>query len=179
MNFNFDELQLIHFADPRLKEKPPEFDFEKHGDIAEELAAVVYKKMLDVKGAGLSANQIGLPYRMFVMGNESTCVAMFNPKLIGASKEQDTMEESCISQPNFSLVLKRPSQIAVEYQDDKGTTHHKGFEGIPARIILHEYDHMEGVNFTHHASTFKLQYSIQRWKKRQKKILQRMKHGHT
>lgn len=177
MNFNYDDLQLIHFADPKLRVKPPEFDFITDGDKAEELAAIMYKKMLELQGAGLSANQVGLPYRMFVVGNENKCIAMFNPKIIGASKEQATLEERCVSQPDFSLVLQRPAEIAIEYQDDTGTIQHKGFDGVPARIILHEYDHMEGVNFTDHASNFKLQYSIQRWKKRQKKLLKRMSYG--
>jgi peptide deformylase len=64
MNFNIDELELIHFADPRMNVRPPAFDFEKDGDKAEELADVLYKKMLQLGGVGLSANQVGLPYRM-------------------------------------------------------------------------------------------------------------------
>jgi len=66
MHFNIDELQLIHFTDQRMTTRPPAFDFEKDGDKAEELANVLHKKMVEWDGAGLSANQVGLPYRVFM-----------------------------------------------------------------------------------------------------------------
>ena len=70
MHFNPKELELIHFADLRMTTRPPTFDFEKDGDKAEELAKVLHEKMVEWQGAGLSANQVGLPYRMFVVGNK-------------------------------------------------------------------------------------------------------------
>ena len=177
MNFNINELQLIHFADPVMRTKPPEFDFQQDGDKAKELADVLHKKMIELNGAGLSANQVGLPYRMFVFGNAERRYAFFNPQIIGVSKEQDTMEEGCLSFPGFFLTLRRPKEVAVSYQDEEGTQHTAALKGVLARIVLHEYDHMEGINFTHHASHFKLKYTLERMAKRQKKLLRGKKHG--
>lgn len=171
MFFNLDELQLIHFADERMTTKPPAFDFEKDGDKAEELGKVLYKKMLEFQGVGLSANQIGLPYRVFVFGDEEKHYVMFNPNVVGVSKEQTTMEESCLSFPGFKLVLKRPASVAITWQNEKGEPQAADVTGLAARIILHEYDHMEGINFTYHASNFKLRHELTRFKKRQKKEL--------
>lgn len=175
MTWNIDELQLIHFADPVMRTKPPVFDFHQEGmEKAEELADVLHKKMLQLNGFGLSANQVGIPYRMFVFGNTEQRFAMFNPTVVGVSREESVMEEGCLSFPGFFLTLRRPEQVTLDYQDEKGETHLKTFRGIAARVILHEYDHMEGINFTYHASNFKLNYALNKIKKKQKKLLKRM-----
>jgi peptide deformylase len=177
MHFNIDELQLIHFADQRMTTRPPAFDFEKDGDKAEELVDVLHKKMVEWDGAGLSANQIGLPYRAFVMGTKTEKIAFFNPNVIGVSKEEIAMEEGCLSFPGFYLTLKRPVEVVMEWQNEKGETQSGKFQGVGARVVLHEYDHMEGINFTFHASRFKLKWELDKWKKKQLKLQRRNKHG--
>jgi len=87
------------------------------------------------------------------------------------------MEEGCLSFPGFTLTLQRPRDVVVEYQDEEGTTHNAKVTGVLARIILHEYDHMEGINFTYHASNFKMKWELEKMKKKQKKILKRMKNA--
>jgi len=176
MSLNIDELQLIHFADPRLSSKPPLFDFEKNGDMANELSETLYKKMLQLGGFGLSANQVGLPYRVFVFGNAEQKHVLFNPIVIGVSQEQTIMQEGCLSFPDLLLTLQRPAEVVVEYQDESGTVHRIRYKNLAARIVLHEYDHMEGINFTHHASNFKLRWELNKLKKKNKKLQQKMKH---
>ena len=177
MNFKIEDLQLIHFADPRMTTRPPAFDFEKDGDKAEELADVLHKKMIELGGAGLSANQVGLPYRMFVFGNKEQRFTLFNPEVIGVSATTELLEEGCLSFPGFYLSLKRPNQVAVAFQNEKGENTTTTFKGIACRVVLHEYDHMEGINFVRHASAFKVRWELDKWKKKQKKLLHRMKHG--
>ena len=177
MNFNVNDLHLIHFADPVMRTKPPEFDFQQDGDKAKELAEVLHKKMVQLNGAGLSANQVGLPYRVFVFGTPERRYAFFNPQIVGVSKEQVAMEEGCLSFPGFFLTLRRAKDVVVTYQDEEGTQHTATLTGVLARIVLHEYDHMEGINFTFHASHFKLKHTLQRMAKRQKKLSRRMKNG--
>jgi peptide deformylase len=172
---NLDDLKLIHFADPRMAVKPPAFDFEKDGDKAEDLAKAMHKKMVQLGGVGLSANQLGLSYRMFVIGNEEEYKALFNPTVIGVSKNEVVLDEGCISFPGFMLALRRPENVAVEFYDEKGEKHTGTFMGVSARIVLHEYDHMEGLNFTHHASNFKLRWELNKIKKKQKKMIRKMK----
>ena len=177
MHFNIDELQLIHFTDQRMTTRPPAFDFEKDGDKAEELANVLHKKMVEWDGAGLSANQVGLPYRVFVMGTKTEKIAFFNPNVVGVSREEIAMEEGCLSFPGFYLTLKRPAEVVLEWQNEKGETQTGKFQGVGARVVLHEYDHMEGINFTFHASHFKLKWELDKWKKRQLKHQKRLRYG--
>lgn len=177
MHFKIDELQLIHFTDQRMNTKPPAFDFEKDADKAEELVEVLHKKMVEWDGAGLSANQIGLPYRVFVMGTKTEKIALFNPNVVGVSKKNVVMEEGCLSFPGFYLSLKRPAEVVMEWQNQKGETQSGKFQGVGARVVLHEYDHMEGINFTFHASPFKLKWELDKWKKRQLKHQKRLRYG--
>jgi peptide deformylase len=169
-----EDLQLIHFADTRITTRPPAFDFEKDGPHAEKLGKLLYEKMKELKGVGLSANQVGLPYRVFVFGNEERYIAMFNPQVMGVSKETSTMSEGCLSFPEFFLTLKRPERVLINYQNEKGEFVSSEYVGIGARIILHEYDHMEGMNFTQHASTFKMKWELKKWKKKQQKLLRKL-----
>lgn len=175
MHFNTEDLHLIHFADPRMTTPPPEFDFEKDGDKAEELVEVLYNKMLELGGVGLSANQVGLPYKVFVFGDKDQKYSMFNPHLVGASKEQSLMNEGCLSFPELMLALKRPAEIMIRFHDVNGEEQTMTAKGVAARIILHEYDHMLGINFTNHASNFKLKMEIEKINKRRKKLLKRLK----
>jgi peptide deformylase len=177
MHFNLDELQLIHFTDERMTTRPPAFDFEKDGDKAEELAAALHSKMVEWDGAGLSANQVGLPYRVFVIGTKEEKIAFFNPNVVGVSKEEVAIEEGCLSFPGFFLTLRRPKEVFIEWQDEKGEMKSGKFQGIGARVVLHEYDHMEGINFTFHASNFKLKWELDKWKKRQLKLQKRLAYG--
>ena len=173
MNFNIEDLKVFHFADPRMNIRPPAFDFEKDGDKAEELATVLYAKMLEVHGAGLSANQVGLPYRVFVLGNEEKRYAFFNPEVVSVSKEKCLAREGCISMPEFMVTLSRPENIVMSFQDEAGEQKIVKLSGVPARIALHEYDYMAGINFTHHASVLKVQWELNKLKKQQKKLLRR------
>lgn len=177
MHFNIDELQLIHFTDQRMTTRPPAFDFEKDGDKAAELVEALHAKMVEWDGAGLSANQIGLPYRVFVMGTKKEKIAFFNPNVVGVSREEVAMEEGCLSFPGFYLTLKRPSEVVLEWQNEKGETQTGKFQGVGARVVLHEYDHMEGINFTFHASHFKLKWELDKWKKKQLKHQKRLRYG--
>ena len=169
-----EDLKLMHFADAHLKHRPDPFNFEnEHPDKAQELSKVLYEKMLELGGVGLSANQLGLNYRVFVFGNADTHTVMFNPTIVAVSKETLTMEEGCLSFPGFFLTLKRPHDIVVSWQNAIGDIETGQFTGIAARIILHEYDHMEGVTFVDHASTFKLRWTFNKWKKSQIKKLRK------
>lgn len=169
-----EKLELIHFADPRMTIKPPAFDFEKDKDKAELLAEVLKKAMKKFGGVGISANQLGMPFRVFTIGNDEKQITMFNPQIVGVSPQQSTMEEGCISFPGFFLTLKRPQDLVITYQDETGEYVTAQYTGVAARIILHEYDHMEGINFTHHASNFKLRYTLDKFKKRQKKLQRKL-----
>jgi len=107
--------------------------------------------MFHHKGVGLSANQIGIKERAFVMMSDletEETVTCFNPKIIKESKDMVIMEEGCLSYPELYLEISRPNSIVVKYEDEGKEIHKEKLTGYIARIFQHEYDHMEGIDFT-------------------------------
>ena len=129
--------------------------------------------MQHYNGIGLSANQIGIMERVFIMYeniNTRNILTCFNTKILELSKEQVLIDEGCLSYPGIWLKLKRPIAIKVEFEDEKGKKHDKEMTGLPSRIFQHEHDHMEGTDFTRLASPLKLQLAIKKLKKKYKEF---------
>tara|TARA_Y100001937_G_scaffold123926_1_gene187741 strand:+ start:689 stop:1204 length:516 start_codon:yes stop_codon:yes gene_type:complete len=127
--------------------------------------------MQHYKGIGLSANQIGVMERVFIMYEnveERKIIACFNPKIVGISKEEISMDEGCLSYPGIWLKIKRPYAIKVEFEDETGKKHEREFRDLQSRIFQHEYDHMEGTDFTRLASPLKLERAIKKLNKKLK-----------
>ena len=122
---------------------------------------------------GLSANQIGIMERVFVMYGDFAkreAIACFYPKITYESEEQDFMEEGCLSYPGLWLKLKRSNWIEVEYENENGEQIKNKFVGLEARVFQHEYDHMDGTDFTKKVSKLRLDRAKKRLKKVQKKL---------
>ena len=115
------------------------------------LSYILHENMYHYNGIGLSANQIGISERAFVMisdmENQET-ITCFNPKILKESKDQTVMEEGCLSYPDLYLKISRPSSVVVKYEDEGKKIHKIKLDGMIARIFQHEYDHMEGIDFT-------------------------------
>jgi peptide deformylase len=171
-----EELKLVPFADPKLKSTPSLFDFEKEN--AEEISERLFIAMRQTGGVGLSANQVGLDMKVFVMGGSSGIPekVIINPLLLNVSDEVVTMREGCLSYPGLWLTITRPAGCILKYKDEKGNETVEEFKGIPARIVLHEYDHMVGQNFTMRASRFKIQRAM---KSLDKKVKNYYRHKKT
>lgn len=161
-----NDLVLLPFTDPSLRTKPEEFDFINPQINATDLVSALTEAMLRLGGVGLSANQVGLPYRVFVYGVNGSYTPVFNPKIIGASKETTIFKEGCLSAPGVWLMLKRPTAVVVSYCDVTGAPVDVELSGISSRVFQHEYDHMEGRNFTQLASALKLQRALATLKKK-------------
>jgi peptide deformylase len=166
--------KLIPSDSPSLKVKLPETSAEeikeKYNLTLQELLDNLTGTMAATGGIGLSANQVGLPIRAFVMYtnlNEKKVTLYLNPKIVWESEETTMFSEGCLSYPFLFLNLKRPQSIKFTYTDIDGNIQKGGFTGLTARIFQHEYDHMEGKNFTELASKMKLEMA---WKKAKKKI---------
>ncbi len=165
-----DELHLIPFSDPLLKRKPTPFDFEKDDPI--QIRDTLIKKMMDLGGVGLSANQVGLDMAVFVIGDgqvDGLQKAFFNPMIIGAGEETESMKEGCLSFPGLWLMVNRPKQVMIKYQDEEGEDKMETYEGITSRVIQHEFDHMLGYNFTMRVSKLKMQRALKSIDKKIKK----------
>lgn len=152
-----------------LVETSTVWDFNTDGD-AELLEKEMCNFMIANHGIGLAANQIGLTKRVFVMGSENIegfpkPFALFNPKLLEVSEEQDLYKEGCLSYPGLFLNIKRPSVIKVEFQDSKGNVHEAAMSGLVARCFQHELEHLDGICFVDKVSQMKLNLAMRKIRK--------------
>lgn len=154
--------------------KPKEFDFDNPFMDPKELADQLWFNMKHYNGVGLSANQVGIDAKVFVMGKDDFRVNVFNPQVLTMSPELEHLKEGCLTWPGLFLSIRRPKFCVVSYFDEKGDNHKMKYEGLTARIFLHEMDHMMGIDFTQRASKLVLDRGI---KARDKKIKKLIKEG--
>ena len=115
------------------------------------LSRVLIDNMIHHNGIGISANQIGIWERAFAMVRDlehQEIMVCFNPRIIKSYTEEVEMEEGCLSYPELFLKIKRPDKIVVKYEDEDKKTHKLKLQGLASRVFQHEYDHMEGIDFT-------------------------------
>lgn len=160
------DIKLVPEDHPALHKPPQPYDFEKDGATAQLFANVMFEKMKEFKGVGLSANQVGLDVAFFVIGVDDYRLDIFNPKIISSSGECD-YNEGCLSYPGVTLRVKRPEEIEVEYQDVTGSVIRRTIGGLTARIFLHEYDHMQGLTIKTKVSSMKWNLAVKKSRKKE------------
>ena len=158
-------LDLVPENDPILKQIIPEFDFNDSSIDPTDIASQLVETCKKYKGHGLSANQCGLNYRVFVMGAEDEYVACFNPSIIASSTETTMSTEGCLSFPYLVLNVERSNGIVVEYKNHLGELKTENYTGMTANIFQHELDHLNGICYTSRAKPVALSRGL---KKRQK-----------
>ena len=115
------------------------------------LSKILVDNMIHHEGIGISANQIGIWERAFAMVRDlenNEVMVCFNPRIVKSYSEEVEMEEGCLSYPELFLKIKRPDKIVVKYEDEDKKTHKLKLQGLASRVFQHEYDHMEGIDFT-------------------------------
>jgi len=115
------------------------------------LSRVLIDNMIHHNGIGISANQIGIWERAFAMVRDlenNEVMVCFNPRIVKSYTEEVEMEEGCLSYPELFLKIKRPDKIVVKYEDENKKSHKIKLQGLASRVFQHEYDHMEGIDFT-------------------------------
>ena len=141
-------LKLTPNKHPILHErvKPCSEDLDRH-----EMSRILKENMIHYEGIGLSANQIGIGERVFVMilnvETEET-ITCFNPRIIKRYDDNVWCEEGCLSFPDEIINIHRPNRIVVKYEDEDKKDHKIKLDGLAARVFLHEFDHLEGIVFT-------------------------------
>tara|TARA_Y100001937_G_C6961036_1_gene258886 strand:+ start:52 stop:597 length:546 start_codon:yes stop_codon:yes gene_type:complete len=173
------ELQLIPPTDPRVNNAIAPFvdDMLKDEDIKDrkELSDAMFEAMGKYGGIGLSANQVGLPFNMFVIGGHPSIenglkMTCFNPMIVSSGQEVVRMKEGCLTYPFIFLDIERPRKVVAKYTDENGDLQEAQLDGMMSRIFQHEYDHMLGRNFTERVSKFKLKRAMEKREKMLKKI---------
>ena len=142
-------------------------DIEKDYPDLCQLIDDMFKTMHNAEGVGLAAPQIGLPIRVFVIDlsvladkepkYEGFKKTFINPEIIEKSKETVSQEEGCLSIPGVNESVSRPVKIKVRYLDDKLEVREEEFNDYVARVVQHEYDHLEGKLFIDHISPIRRQ----------------------
>lgn len=164
--------------DTVILHRPPE-EFAFNGDIDPVMFSnVMHERMIELGGIGLSANQVGINYRMFVLGAGDVKMTVFNPELLETSEEKVSLDEGCLTYPGLYLKVSRPASCKVRYKNIKNETVEEVLHGLTARIFLHEYDHMIGCTFRGRVSQMKWDLAnkkkYNRIKKTAKRQMQRL-----
>jgi peptide deformylase len=137
--------QIRQWPDPVLKQRAQEV--EDFGDDLQRLVERMGRLMQDANGVGLAANQAGILRRVFVFrrGEEEEPVAAVNPRIAESGKELETDDEGCLSLQGVLIPVERPATVVLEAQDVTGTPLRLELEGLDARVVQHELDHLDGV----------------------------------
>jgi peptide deformylase len=152
---------IVAYGHPILKKEAQEIE---KGEIdVQELSADMFETMYSASGIGLAAPQIGKSLRMFIadaspledeeIGDWKQ--VFINPEIIEEFGDEWTFEEGCLSIPDIREDVIRPEKVKISYFDENWVEHTEVFEGMKARIIQHEYDHIDGILFTDHLTPFK------------------------
>lgn len=147
-------LPIFGYGQPVLRKKA--IDISKDYPELKELIANMYETMYNASGIGLAAPQIGLDIRMFITdgteiedeNTEEFKKVFINPVILEEFGEKWDYEEGCLSIPGIRADVNRHSKIRIEYLDENFEKHVEEYDGMAARIIQHEYDHIEGILFT-------------------------------
>lgn len=152
---------IVAYGDPVLKKVAQNI---KKGEIdVKKLADEMFETMYNANGVGLAAPQIGKSIRMFIVDaeamDEEECKGFkkvfINPEIIEEFGDDWTFNEGCLSIPDIREDVDRAEGLLIRYFDENWEQHEEEYDGLKARVIQHEYDHIEGVLFTDHISAFK------------------------
>ena len=145
----YEIYDLVKSTDPVLKQVCKTFDFANPPIDPIHLASSLFETMFKHSGLGLAAPQVGIPYRVFVVGYDNTNKQVFfNPEIIERSQREDDHLEGCLTFKRLFFKVSRPQEIKVKYQHVNGEWKEDKFVGLTARCIQHEYDHLDGICFT-------------------------------
>ncbi|MDU0369841.1 peptide deformylase [Hymenobacter endophyticus] len=167
---------IVAFGDPVLKTKAKRIPADFPAAELKQIIADMYDTMYYAHGVGLAAPQVGKSIRLFVIDSEPMMDededgnpiieeptagpvkrAFINPQMVSETGEEWAFEEGCLSIPGVREKVVRHATIVLRYEDENRQEHEETFSGMTARVIQHEYDHLEGVLFTDYVSGLKKQ----------------------
>jgi peptide deformylase len=159
-------MKLVKHPNEILEREVKDVDLENPGFDPVELKKEMVEFMIANNGIGLSANQIGLDAKVFVMGdsleNSTMCI---NPTVLQYTSDTQDDIEGCLSFPNVFVKIKRPKEILARYWNEKLEECTVKIEGYSAKCYLHEMDHLMGITFKDRASTLKWNMATKKAKK--------------
>ena len=166
-------LPIILHPDPVLR-KRAEPVTEITPDILKLLDDML-ETMYDAPGIGLAAPQVSISKRLVVIdiegrdGKGDTAYKMINPKITAFADIKTELEEGCLSLPDMACVVTRPEQVTITYMDVNGKEHELNADGLLAKAIQHELDHLDGKLIFDYLSPIKRDITLRRYLKMLKK----------
>lgn len=127
----------------------------------------LFETMAAAKGVGLAANQVGVSRRVAVIDVDGDRLVLVNPEII-EGEGRDTAEEGCLSIPEIYAEVTRPARVTVEATDREGNRYRREAEGLIARAIQHEIDHLDGILFVDHLGPIKRKMLLAKYRKEHK-----------
>lgn len=154
---------IVAYGDPILRKRASVISKDYKG--LHTVIENMFETMYHAQGVGLAAPQVGIAIRLFVVDaspfkDDDTNATGFkrvfiNPEIIALEGKKWKFNEGCLSIPGIREDIERKDALALRYFDENFEEHNEVFDGMPARIIQHEYDHIEGVLFTDHLTPLK------------------------
>jgi peptide deformylase len=166
----YEIYDLVDKYDEVLYKPTEEFNFSNPQVNPHYLAFSLVETMAKNQGVGLSANQVGLSYRVCVLNMGAQAFVMFNPKIVNRLGVSN-LKEGCLSFPGLFLNIPRAEAVTVESFDFQGNKVVQSFDGMASVCIQHEIDHLDGIFYTKKVSPL----TLEREKKKIKKNLKIMK----
>lgn len=160
------ETPLVPHNHPALWSPCPEFDFQNPSRDPNEYAHVLARALIQHKGYGLAAPQLGHSIRAFVMMTQPSMTVCFNPEILDTGEQDDTLPEGCLSFPGIEVKVPRFTAIKARFSLPNGEGVTTTFAGLTARIFQHELEHLEGLNFTRQTTRLELELAIKKARKR-------------
>ena len=156
-------IQVFQYPHKALTEVSSEWtkddSIDGYNDI-EKFEHDMVKLMIESKGWGLAANQIGITKRFFAIGSDTFDIfkkpaIIWNPSIVRESEEKTLDEEGCLSFPGLFVKVLRPEKVTVRWQNKKGETLMQHLDGMESKCFQHELDHLDGVTFDQRVSKMK------------------------
>ncbi len=158
-------LPIYVYGQPVLRQEAEDITPDYPG--LKELIENMFETMDRADGVGLAAPQVGLPVRVVVIDLDVLSDekpefkgfkrAYVNPHILETGSDMVTMDEGCLSLPGIHEGVKRPEKIRVQYLDEEMKPHDEWVDGYLARVMQHEFDHLDGVMFIDHLSALRKQ----------------------
>ena len=167
-------LDIVKLGEESLRQ--PSIPVAEVNDEIKQLAEDMFDTMIEADGVGLAAPQIGKNIRMFVLSADDDVRRVFiNPQIIKTSEETGPYDEGCLSIPQVYETIERPLRVTVQAINEKGKAFTLDADGLLARIIQHENDHLDGVVFIDRGDEGFAKKTEEQFKKRAERAAEKAK----
>ena len=163
-------MNLLYYPNEFLAKEVKDVDIKDPKIDLKEIKEKMTDIMLSNCGIGLSANQIGLDAKIFIMGDTKENISLIiNPKVLQHTQDTVLELEGCLSFPNVYIKIRRPKEILAEYYDESLEQKRTHVKGYGTKVFLHEWDHLHGITFKDRVSNMKWNMALKKAKKLEKK----------